>query len=79
MEEDLLRNFFGTIIEMFDSFEFKDIKHDNKLNELLKQQKWKLDHFRREQTLDSIGALIQFASRRYMIKSIELIDDKTTN
>lgn len=61
---------------MFDQLEFKDIGIDNKLANLLDNLEWKLDHFRREQNVDSIDALIHFAKRRHMLQSIEIVRSK---
>lgn len=78
LERELLRGYFGTLLRMFDQLEFKDIGMNNKLANLLDNLEWKLDHFRREQTVDSTDALIQFAKRRHMLQSIEIVNKSTT-
>lgn len=78
IEHELLRGYFGTLLKMFDQLEFKDIGIDKKLANLLDNLEWKIDHFRRDQNVDSTDALIQFATRRHMVHSIEMVSKSTT-
>lgn len=74
IKQELLRGYFGSLLKMFDDLEYKDTIKNETLKKHINTMQWQLDHFRREQVVDSTDALIHLVTRRLNIHSITLLD-----